>query len=142
MDTIKQLGFIPERGTGQGDIPSPLLWVGVFDILLTALDTVQDGQLFAPIGDGASEPVRDSAYADDLLSVVTTLPALQRKADIVSAFCLLFGIDLSVICNYLYLYYYLIFNLFSTTIHLYHKEVLLNIHLVTVHIVVFIFIII
>ena len=43
----KELGgdeyFITEKGVGQGDIPSPLLWVAAFDIALTALAMVQSG---------------------------------------------------------------------------------------------------
>jgi hypothetical protein len=95
QEAISALGFQPQRGTGQGDIPSPLLWVGVFDILLTALSTITEGLLYASGGDGTSSPVPDSAYADDLLSIVADKAALQHKADIVSAFCSLFGIVLS-----------------------------------------------
>jgi hypothetical protein len=39
--------------------------------------------------------VGETAYADDLLSGARTQEALQRKADIVSTFCMIFGLQLS-----------------------------------------------
>ena len=31
-------GLTPQRGTGQGNVMRPALWVAVFDIFLTALE--------------------------------------------------------------------------------------------------------
>ncbi len=36
--------FHPERGIGQGDTPSTLIFIAVFDILLTLLDDCGTGQ--------------------------------------------------------------------------------------------------
>ena len=37
------LTFDAARGTAQGDVASPLNWDAAFDILLSALDTVEEG---------------------------------------------------------------------------------------------------
>ena len=82
-------------GTGQGDIPSPCNWNAFFDILLVALAT-STHQSFSTRGpDHLLRPTQDTAYADDLLSVSATGPGLQRKADIVSAFCIVFGMEIA-----------------------------------------------
>jgi hypothetical protein len=73
--------FHPERGIGQGDTPSTLLFVAVFDILLTLLDSANIGT--------------PHAYADDLAHIAPTLPAQQLQADLVSAFCLLTGLEIA-----------------------------------------------
>ena len=39
---------------------------------------------------GYNRRIGDIAFADDLISMVTSLQALQRRADLVSAFCALF----------------------------------------------------
>jgi hypothetical protein len=39
---------------------------------------------------------RDTGYADDLVSAKSTLAGLQAKADIVSAFAIIFGLDIAV----------------------------------------------
>ena len=44
--------------------------------------------------DGFVHPVQDTAFADDLMSSSRTLDGLQRKADIVSAFCIIFGLQI------------------------------------------------
>jgi hypothetical protein len=73
--------FHPERGIGQGDTPSTLLFVAVFDILLTLLDAANTGT--------------PHAYADDLAHIAPTLTAQQFQADLVSAFCLLTGLEIA-----------------------------------------------
>ncbi len=73
--------FHPERGIGQGDTPSTLLFVAVFDILLTLLDSAKTGT--------------PHAYADDLAHIAPTLSAQQFQADLVSAFCLLTGLEIA-----------------------------------------------
>jgi hypothetical protein len=80
--------FSTEKGVGQGDISSPLLWIAAFDIPLTALSTVKSGFKVLDLSDLAAE-VTDIAYADDVVSMVATPEALQDKADIMSAWSLL-----------------------------------------------------
>ena len=59
--------FHPDRGIGQGDTPSTLIFIAVFDILLTLLE-----------GSGTGDT---HAYADDLAHLTKTLAAQQRQAD-------------------------------------------------------------
>ena len=40
------LTFEAVRGTAQGDVASPLNWDAAFDILLSALDSVEEGKFF------------------------------------------------------------------------------------------------
>jgi hypothetical protein len=89
------LEFHADKGTGQGDIPSPLNWDAFFDILLTALDSVKGGEVFTQDRQGRNHVLTDEAYADDLFSIQSSMEALQRKADVVSAVCLLAEVRLS-----------------------------------------------
>ena len=73
--------FIRERGTPQGDVSSPHAWASFFDIALRALDM--------------TATVSDIGYADDLVSFSSSLAGLQHKADIMSAFALLFDLTIS-----------------------------------------------
>jgi len=66
----------------------------VFDILLTALDMGAIEKYGFTDTDGYVHPVQDTAFADDLMSSSRTLDGLQRKADIVSAFCIIFGLQI------------------------------------------------
>ena len=86
--------FMTEKGVGQGDIPSPLLWVAAFDIALTALKMVHSGFKVLDINCLAVE-VTDIAYADDLVSVCASPAILQDKADIMSAWCLSSGVKIN-----------------------------------------------
>jgi exonuclease III len=81
------MDFVAEKGTGQGDIPSPLNWDALFDILLTALKAVQGGEVHTQDARGVISAVCSTAYADDLISIQSDGAALQRMADVVSAFC-------------------------------------------------------
>ena len=88
-------GFHAVRGTGQGDVTSPTCWAAIFDILLTALHMdIQDAcpHVSSEANRGYGEG--ETAYADDLLSCARTPEALQRKADIVSTFCMIMGFQL------------------------------------------------
>jgi hypothetical protein len=87
-------GFFGERGIGQGDVTSPLIWTAFFDILLTALDTVPGG-IATCDRHGRLNETDDIAYVDDLISVQGDLQSLQKKADIVSGFCLWAGLTLA-----------------------------------------------
>ena len=96
--------FHRDRGTPQGDVSSPHNWVGFFDIALHALqldrqtpNTINIGSTFqAPGTHGVPYLVGDMGYADDLVSTASTLPGLQRQADIISAFALCFDMEISV----------------------------------------------
>ena len=63
-------GFIPQRGTGQGDVVRPACWAAAFDIQLTAqdLDAEVTGTLWVGAGANTGYKGRVTAYADDLLS--------------------------------------------------------------------------
>lgn len=87
--------FQAEVGTGQGDVGSPLNWIAFFDILLCALELdTTDQPLFR--ANGQLHVARDTGYADDLVSAKSTLAGLQSRADIVSAFAIIFGLDIAV----------------------------------------------
>ena len=88
--------FDCERGTGQGDVPSPPNWLAFFDILITALATETDDAFFVKGTDNLLRRAQNNAFADDMLSFAATLKGLQRKADIVSAFSIIFGMDISL----------------------------------------------
>ena len=97
FSSLLPLAFSPERGTGQGDIHSPFTWLAVFDVLLTLLDQDQDSQehIYLPKPDGTTYRAKDVCYADDLQSVAQTLRALQRMADLVSVFALVFNLHIA-----------------------------------------------
>jgi hypothetical protein len=84
------------RGVGQGDVGSPTLWNMMMDILLCSLDKCNMYPFYTLLPDFSLIRLRDSAFADDLLSYACSLPGLQAKADLVSAFCIIFGIDIAV----------------------------------------------
>jgi Reverse transcriptase (RNA-dependent DNA polymerase) len=79
--------FPAERGVPQGDVTSPFGWNAVYDILLRAL-TIQRRSLTDP-------STQAIAYADDLLSVSSTLVSLQQQADLVAAFAAIFELGLA-----------------------------------------------
>ena len=86
--------FQTRKGTGQGDIPSPLLWVAALDTLLTILRRHKSEFKTLDLK-GNSHPVETIAFADDLLSIESTMEALQSKAHLISAWCILTGIEIS-----------------------------------------------
>ena len=79
--------FPAERGVPQGDVASPFGWNAVYDILLRAL-TIQRRHIVDPL-------TQAIAYADDLLSVSSTITSLQQQADLVAAFAAIFELDLA-----------------------------------------------
>ena len=88
--------FTRERGTPQGDVSSPHAWTAFFDIALRALDTTDPAIHFhMPSHLHKSVAVSDVGYADDLVSLSSSLTGLQYKADIMSAFALLFDLTIS-----------------------------------------------
>jgi hypothetical protein len=90
------LGFHAERGTGQGDFCSSPIWSATFDPLLCALDEDQNDPLWASGKDGNPFPIKSMGYADDLFTPKASPEALQRQADIVSAYRIVTNITLSV----------------------------------------------
>jgi hypothetical protein len=74
--------FHPARGKGQGDTPSTLIIIAVFDILLSLLDSNGTGEAYA--------------YADDLAHLAPSIEAQQRQADLMCGFCLHRPRDLSI----------------------------------------------
>jgi hypothetical protein len=100
-DPVTQLldSFTADRGTGQGDVSSPASWNAVFDILLTALQRDEISQTSTRQLQAADQTMytsTETAYVDDLVSCCLTPEQIQRKADIVSAFCLITGIIISI----------------------------------------------
>jgi hypothetical protein len=73
--------FHPERGIGQGDTPSTLIFIAVFD-LLTLIDNSRTGQAHA--------------YADDLVHLSPSLEHQQRQANLVCGFCAFTGFEISL----------------------------------------------
>jgi len=94
---IRHLSFNPERGTGQGDIYSPFTWLAVFDVLRTMLEHTPSTEhhflLRRP--DGSLYVARDICYADDLQSFGSTLEGLQRAADLVSTYAMVFNLSIA-----------------------------------------------
>ena len=88
--------FKARRGTGQGDVVSPLNWDAFYDIILGALRRTEGEEFSFRVADQELVKMRDLAYSDDLLSVVSTMTALQRKADVVSGFMAIFKMKISV----------------------------------------------
>jgi hypothetical protein len=86
---------VAEKGVGQGDIHSPLLWVAAFDIPLTALALI-DGEFKVQDIESQASSCQDIAFADDLVSIVATPEILQSKADIMSSWCLLSNVKMNI----------------------------------------------
>jgi hypothetical protein len=83
--------FATKKGVGQGDVHSAHTWKLVLDILLRALESV------FPLTDFHSMSTEELlAYADDLLTLCTSIAQLQQFADIISSFCNLTGLQLSL----------------------------------------------
>ena len=95
-NTFSDLYLIAARGVGQGDTPSPFIWDAFFDILLVALKIGAQGNFWLRASGDRLVEMRDTAYADDLLSPTSELQLLQRKANIVSAFAMIFGLEISI----------------------------------------------
>jgi hypothetical protein len=81
LSSITENQFHPERGIGQGDTPSTLIFIAVFDILLTLLDN-----------SGTGTP---HAYADDLAHAAKTQEKQQQQADLVSVFCVVTSLEIT-----------------------------------------------
>ena len=90
-EKFADLYFIAIRGVGQGDTPSSFIWDAFFDILLVALKLGSDTKFWVRAKGDKLVSLKDLAYADDSLAPCSDLVLLQRKANIVSAFCMIFG---------------------------------------------------
>ena len=85
--------FTAGRGIGQGDVTSAIVWLLVFDVLLTALDigsadTLQPTKqrITTCVSSGRLQTNNETCFSDDLTSASPNFVIRQRKADIVSAF--------------------------------------------------------
>ena len=85
--------FSPERGTAQGAVLSPENWNALFDTLLAALTIAkQECTTLTPTD---HELNLDEAFADDLFAGTTSTEFMQLKGEIISAFALIFGLDIA-----------------------------------------------
>eukprot|EP01041_Mallomonas_annulata_P042181 gene42181-biopygen8940 len=87
--------FDAERGTGQGDVTSPLCWTALFDILLRMLDAADRDPFMCRGANGRLYRAGETAFVDDMESTTATNMAMQIKAEVVSAFCLIFELSIS-----------------------------------------------
>ena len=78
----------------QGNVDLTDKWAAFFHPLLCALGMVDEGHFYFQ-GASASQ-AKDTAAADDLVFFAGTHEALQAKTDLVSAFCLIFGLEVAV----------------------------------------------
>jgi ribonuclease HI len=93
---IEQQQFTQATGTSQGDNQAALSFNCVTDILLVALTNNKLSPTSFLTHDGRCIEQESSAYVDDVTSLHGTIEGIQHEADIISAFCLLFGFELSL----------------------------------------------
>ena len=74
----------------------PTVWLAYFDTLLEALSHVKEDNILLPGLQGKLTFAHDPAYMNDLITLSATLELLQNKADIISAFCIIFGVDIAI----------------------------------------------
>ena len=93
--------FNPARGVGQGDVHSPYSWNALYDILLCSLEAaIEDPKhdklrFLIRSQNSCLRTTYDKAYADDLIALAARMGFLQLKADIVSAFAMIFGLKIA-----------------------------------------------
>ena len=70
-----------------------------FDILLVALSSpdVRKVDMLLQGMPGKLIYTHNPAYMDDLITPCATLESLQRKADVISAFCIIFGVNIAIL---------------------------------------------
>ena len=88
--------FEAERGDCQGAPPSAIHWIIFFDILNRAMEIEARQEIYLRTSVWTLQKAQDVAFVDDLQSVAPTMSALQGKADIVSAFAIVMGMELSI----------------------------------------------
>ena len=92
----EDIGFTAETGCAQGDPQSAISWNTFIDILLVALhDKVNNNNIFLD-HNGLQISQQQSAYVDDILSILFSSQDLQREADLVSAFTILSSMEISI----------------------------------------------
>eukprot|EP01041_Mallomonas_annulata_P042113 gene42113-biopygen4325 len=74
---------------------SPLCWTALFDILLRMLDAADKDPFMCRGANGRLYRAGETAFADDMESTTATNMAMQIKAEVVSAFCLIFELSFS-----------------------------------------------
>ena len=89
------LTFHPRQGTPQGGNEASLGYIGFSDILLRALTLAGTADYLMLDVHERLHPTLPNAYVDDLNSVSSSLSGLQHKANVVSAFCNIFCIELN-----------------------------------------------
>ena len=91
------LSFHPERGTAQGGVDSSLIFAAFIDILLRAIELVSEPAHMFYISDidGNLQAATSIGYVDDLVCASGTADGLQKIANLVSAFCILFHLELN-----------------------------------------------
>jgi hypothetical protein len=94
--------FTAGRGIGQGDVTSAIVWLLVFDVLLTALDIGSSDpnhptkqRITTCSSTGLLQTNNETCFSDDLTSVSPSFDIRQRKADTVSAFATIFKLTIA-----------------------------------------------
>jgi len=96
-NNIEELSYKAERGIGQGESASSLMWTALYDILLDWIDPRnrhQEKEL-EEYSDADANAAIPYAYADDLATVAAGPRAdylHQKQADWLSAFCAFSGL--------------------------------------------------
>lgn len=79
---IRVQSFTPAQGVGQGDGPSPSIFNGFIDIILTAMDHMNIDDMI--MANGAV--INTKAFADDISSPKGSMAALQGEANLMASF--------------------------------------------------------
>ena len=94
--------FTAGRGIGQGDVTSAIIWLLVFDVLLNALDIGSTDshhptshRITTCSSNGLLRTNNETCFSDDLNSISPSFAVRQRKADIVSAFAIMFKLTIA-----------------------------------------------
>ena len=77
-------GYYPTTGTSQGNTPFPTNWNASLGVLLRALHDI-DPTPFLVQKDTILFPLENTAYADDLFSILARRKGLRSKADMFPA---------------------------------------------------------
>jgi hypothetical protein len=94
--TSKCPSFSPVRGLPQGDVGSGDGWCGFFDILLRALESCGATPMQTRKRNYEMKDIFDTAYVDDLIASSATIEDLQLKADVISAFAIIFQLEIAI----------------------------------------------
>lgn len=92
-------GFSPTRGTGQGDVISPLAWIVMFDIPLKMLRVARENNRDAfrtSDINGHLHRYTDFAFVDDLVFFAATQEGLQLMTDVFCAWSCVVDIRLAI----------------------------------------------